>query len=264
MTLLHPTTPAAAQAFNPLDMTGRTVLVTGASSGIGEATAIYLARLGARIVGSGRDEGRLQAVLDRLPGEGHVGTIYDFTQLDGIAAWLKSVCAETGPLHGMVHCAGVQTTKPLQMVDADFIAEMLSANLTSALMLCHAFRTKPCHHRGASIVLVSSSSALKCAPGNVVYAASKGGIISATRGLGVELIRDGIRVNAVAPALIDTPMADRFRSVLSEENFQRVVDMHPLGLGQPDDVAAAIAFLLADTSRWITGSILTVDGGLLA
>ncbi len=264
MSLLRPSAAAPAQAFNPLDLTGRTVLVTGASSGIGEAVAIYLARLGARIVATGRDAGRLQAVLDRLPGEGHAGSIYDFTRLDGIAAWLKEVCAETGPLHGMVHCAGIQVTKPLQMVDADFINELLTANLSSALMLCHAFRTKPCHHRGASIVLVSSSSALKCAPGNVVYAASKGGIISATRGLGVELIRDGIRVNAVAPALIDTPMADRFKSVLSEENFQRVVDMHPLGLGRPDDVSAAVAFLLADTSRWITGSILTVDGGLLA
>jgi len=105
---------------------------------------------------------------------------------------------------------------------------------------------------------------LRTAPGNTVYAASKGGIVAATKGLGVELLRDGIRVNCVAPAMVETEMSARFRQALSEENYQRVVDMHPLGVGQPDDVAGAIAFLLADTGRWITGSTLCVDGGFLA
>lgn len=250
--------------FNPLSLEGRTVLVTGATSGIGRATAIYLSRLGARVVASGRNPERLEAVLSDLAGEGHAGRIFDLADLDAIVPWLKALCAEHGPLNGIAHCAGVQATRPIQAIKPDFVMDVLTQNLGAALMLAQAFRLKACHGTPASLVYVSSSAALKTAPGNVVYASSKGGIISAVKGLGVELVRDGVRVNAVAPAMVDTPMSDQFRTILSEENFKRVVDMHPLGLGQPDDVAAAIAFLLADTSRWITGSVLCVDGGFLA
>lgn len=250
--------------FNPMDLTGKTILVTGASSGIGKATAIYLSRLGGRLIICGRDEGRLQETCAALEGEGHLIRAFDLSQLDQIVPWLKGVCAEVGPLHGLAHCAGVQATRPIQAINPAFVEDVLLQNLGASLMIAQAFRLKACHHPGASLVYVSSSAALKTAPGNVVYAASKGGIISMVKGLGVELVRDQVRVNAVAPAMVDTPMSDQFRTVLSEENFQRVIDLHPLGLGRPDDVAGAIAFLLADTGRWITGSVMCVDGGFLA
>ncbi len=264
MTLLSPTAAQPPEAFNPMSLAGKTVLVTGATSGIGEATALYAAKLGARVIAHGRNETRLQSLLDRLPGEGHKGALFDLSQTDAITAWLKGLCAEVGPLDGLAHCAGIQATKPLQAASPAFVAEALSTNLASAFMLAQAFRLKACHTSPASLVLVSSSAALRTAPGNSVYAATKGGIIAATKSLGVELVRDGVRVNCVAPAMVDTPMSDKFRQTLSEENFQRVVAMHPLGLGQPDDVAGAICFLLAGTGRWITGSTLTVDGGFLA
>jgi len=250
--------------FNPMSLEGRTILVTGATSGIGKATAVYLSKLGARVVASGRNQARLDQVMAELEGEGHIGRLFDLADLNAIVPWLKALCAEIGPLNGIAHCAGVQATRPIQAVKPDFVMDVLTQNLGAALMLAQAFRLKACHGTPASLVYCSSSAALKTAPGNVVYASSKGGIVSAVKGLGVELVRDGVRVNAVAPAMVDTPMSDQFRTILSEENFQRVVDMHPLGLGRPDDVAAAIAFLLADTSRWITGSILSVDGGFLA
>ncbi len=251
-------------AFNPMSLEGRTILVTGATSGIGKATAIYLSKLGARVVASGRNQERLDQVMAELDGTDHIGRLFDLSDLDAIVPWLKALCAEIGPLNGIAHCAGVQATRPIQAVKPDFVMDVLTQNLGAALMLAQAFRLKACHGSPASLVYCSSSAALRTAPGNVVYASSKGGIVSAVKGLGVELVRDGVRVNAVAPAMVDTPMSDQFRTILSEENFQRVVDMHPLGLGRPDDVAAAIAFLLADTSRWITGSILSVDGGFLA
>jgi NAD(P)-dependent dehydrogenase (short-subunit alcohol dehydrogenase family) len=250
--------------FNPMDLSGRTILVTGATSGIGRATAVYLSKLGARVIASGRNQDRLDAVLTEMEGDNHLGRLFDLADLDAIVPWLKTLCAEVGPLNGIAHCAGVQATRPIQAVKPDFVMEVLTQNLGAALMLAQGFRLKACHGNPASLVYVSSSAALKTAPGNVVYASSKGGIVSAVKGLGVELVRDGVRVNAVAPAMVDTPMSDQFRTLLSEENFQRIVAMHPLGLGRPDDVAAAIAFLLADTSRWITGSILNVDGGFLA
>jgi len=250
--------------FNPMSLAGRTILVTGATSGIGKATAIYLSKLGARVVASGRNQTRLDETLAALEGEGHIGRLFDLADLDAIVPWLKALCGDLGPLNGIAHCAGVQATRPIQAVKPDFVMDVLTQNLGAALMLAQGFRLKACHGTPASLVYCSSSAALKTAPGNVVYASSKGGIVSAVKGLGVELVRDGVRVNAVAPAMVDTPMSDQFRTILSEENFQRVVDMHPLGLGRPEDVAAAIAFLLADTSRWITGSILSVDGGFLA
>jgi len=250
--------------FNPMDLTGRTILVTGATSGIGKATAVYLSKLGARVVASGRNQERLDEVLGLLDGEGHVGRLFDLSQLDQIVPWMKALCTELGPLNGIAHCAGVQATRPIQAINPQFVTDVLTQNLGASLMLAQGFRLKACHGTPASLVYVSSSAALKTAPGNVVYASSKGGIISAVKGLGVELVRDGVRVNAVAPAMVDTPMSDQFRAILSEDNFKRVVDMHPLGLGRPDDVAAAIAFLLADTGRWITGSVLCVDGGFLA
>jgi NAD(P)-dependent dehydrogenase (short-subunit alcohol dehydrogenase family) len=250
--------------FNPMSLHGRTVLVTGASSGIGRATAIYASRLGAKVVICGRNAERLSAVLAELHGRDHVVQVFDLAKLDEIMLWLKSVCAEVGPLHGLAHCAAVQATRPIQAINPGFVEEILLQNLGAALMLAQAFRLKACHQPQASLVFVSSSAALRTAPGNVVYAASKGGIISAVKGLGVELVRDGVRVNAVAPAMVDTPMSAQFREILSEENFQKVIAMHPLGFGQPEDVAAAINFLLADTARWITGSVLCVDGGFLA
>jgi len=250
--------------FNPMSLEGRTILVTGATSGIGRATAVYVSKLGARVVASGRNEERLNETLGMLEGEGHVGRLFDLAALDDIVPWLKALCAEVGPLNGIAHCAAVQATRPIQAINPGFVSDVLLQNLGAALMLAQGFRLKACHGTPASLVYVSSSAALKTAPGNVVYAASKGGIVSAVKGLGVELVRDGVRVNAVAPAMIDTPMTEQFRTILSEENFKRVIDMHPLGLGEPDDVAAAIAFLLADTAKWITGSILCVDGGFLA
>jgi NAD(P)-dependent dehydrogenase (short-subunit alcohol dehydrogenase family) len=250
--------------FNPMSLVGRTIMVTGASSGIGRATAIYASRLGARLVICGRDSVRLSNVLAELHGDGHVAKDFDFAQLDQIISWLKSVCAEVGPLNGLAHCAGVQATRPIKSIDPEFVADILSQNLGSALLLAQAFRLNACHSQNASLVYVSSTAALRSLPGNVVYAASKGGLISAVKGLGVELIRYGIRVNAVVPAMVETPMSDQFRDMVSHESFQKVIDLHPLGLGRPDDVAASIIFLLADTARWITGSTLCVDGGFLA
>jgi NAD(P)-dependent dehydrogenase (short-subunit alcohol dehydrogenase family) len=132
------------------------------------------------------------------------------------------------------------------------------------LALARGFRQRGVAAPGASLVLLSSVSALVGQAGNVVYCASKGAVLAATRALAVELLRDSIRVNAVLPALVETEMSERFRATMTEAQWQAYLARYPMGIGQPEDVANAVAFLLSDASRWINGIGLVIDGGVLA
>lgn len=256
--------PDASFAPTPFALCGRHVLVTGASAGIGRATALLAARLGARVTVNGRDVGRLDATLAQLEGEGHRAAAFDLSDTDAIPAWVKAQAEAAGPFDGVAHCAGVQVGKPVRGVDRAFFDQMFHTNLLSALSLARGFRQKGCNPGRGSMVLVSSVAAMIGQPGNVVYAASKGGLVSAARGLAMEFLRDGVRVNCVAPAMVETEMMERFRQTTTREQFDAIRAAHPMGFGRPEDVASAIAFLLSDASRWINGVMLPVDGGYLA
>lgn len=245
------------------DLSGHRVLVTGASAGIGHAVSVALAELGADVLLSGRDEGRLAAVAADL-GPRCAGTFpIDLAEMDAIPGWMKdTVCAE-GALNGLVHCAGIQETRPVRSVTEAAFDETLHTNLGSALTLARGLRQKACRGTPCAMVLMASVAAFIGQPGNVVYAASKGGIVSATRALAMELLRDNIRVNAVAPALVETEMAERSRATMTDAQFQHMLDQHPMGIGKPEDVAHPVVFLLSDAARWMTGQCLHVDGGYL-
>jgi NAD(P)-dependent dehydrogenase (short-subunit alcohol dehydrogenase family) len=249
--------------FNPLDMTGRRFLVTGASSGIGAATGLLLAKLGGRVVLAGRSEERLAAVKAELPGDGHVAESFDLGDIDAIPPWMARL-ATVGPFHGVAHCAGVQALRPLRVTDAAFVEEVMRLNVASAISIGRGFRQRGVAAKPASLVLVSSTAGMTGQAGNVAYTASKGAIIAAAKGLAMELVRDGIRVNAVAPALVRTPMSEKSMRIWSPEQLAAVEAIHPMGFGTAEDVANAIAFLLADTAKWITGTTLVVDGGYTA
>ncbi|MCK5575899.1 MAG: SDR family oxidoreductase [Sphingomonadales bacterium] len=249
---------------NPMDMSSRTVLVTGASAGIGRAVAILMSQLGARVILNGRNEERLNTTLENLSGEGHIVAAHDLSDMNGIAPWMKSLGQEYGPMNGVVHCAGIQVTKPVRIVDEAFFDETMRTNLGSALALARGFRQKACKGSPASMVFVSSVSGFIGQPGNAVYAASKGGLLSAMRALAIEFLRDDIRVNAVAPALVETEMAQKARDGMTADQYQYMLDQHPMGIGKPEDVANAIAFLLSDASRWINAVTLPVEGAYLA
>lgn len=245
------------------DLGGRVVLVTGASAGIGRATAEFLARQGATIIANGRDAARLDATVAALDGTGHRAAPFDLAQIDAIPAWLKGLAADA-PFAGIAHCAGVQVARAVRQFDLAHFDQIMHANLASALALARGLRQQGVRVDGAAMVLVSSVGAFIGQPSNIVYGASKAGLISAARGLAMELLRDGIRVNAVAPALVETEMAERTRRTMTEAQYAAILDRHPMGLGKPDDVANAIAFLLSDAARWINGITLPVDGGHLA
>lgn len=250
-------------SYNPMDLTGRRILVTGASAGIGRATAVVLARLGARLLLNGRDAGRLEETAGRLEGQGHAAAPFDLSELEAVPGWVKQQAAD-GPFDGIAHCAGIQTLRPIRIFSAGFFDEVMHANLGSALALARGLRQKGCHAERAAMVLISSTAATAASPGNVVYAASKGGIIAATKGLAVELLSDGIRVNCVVPSIVETELIERGKQKLTGEQYEHLRRLQPMGFGHPDDIAHMIAYLLADTSRWMTGSIVTVDGGRTA
>ncbi len=253
-----------AGTTNPLDLSGRTILVTGASSGIGRATAILLSQLNGRLVLTGRNPERLEETRRQLAGDGHRAVPFDLSCLDGIVPWLKEVTAETGPLGGIVHSAGLGPTVPLRVLSPQKAEEIMKVNALAAMMLARGFRQRGCCAREGRLVFLSSVAAVVGRPGLAAYAASKAALNGLVRALAKELAPEGIRVNCIAPAWVKTEMMEQYTDSISAEQLKAAEAAHPLGLGTPLDVAYAVAFLLAQTGRWITGTTLVVDGGYSA
>jgi NAD(P)-dependent dehydrogenase (short-subunit alcohol dehydrogenase family) len=245
--------------ISPMDLTGSTVLVTGASSGIGRETAILLSTLNARLVITGRNAERLEQTRSCLSGEGHLAEVFDLSNLEQIPKWVRSVAAKVGPLKALVHAAGEQYMSPIRFVTAKAVDDLFKTNLQSAVMLAQGFCHKTCHTPESSMVFFSSVLGLSGKPAMSVYGASKAGLLGLAQSLAAELAADRIRVNCIAPAYVQTEMLDQIREW--PEQFAALEKQHPLGFGTPRDVANAVAFLVAETGRWITGSTLVVDGG---
>lgn len=248
--------------FNPLDLTGRTILVTGATSGLGRAACLYLSRLGARVIASGRDPARLEETLARLEGEGHRGEAFDFSDLPAIEPWLSALTADEGPLDGAAHFAGQIAVVPVKALSVERIEEIVRINLSSALLLAKGLRKKKAHTENAGLVLVSSIAGLKGLKGQTLYSATKGGLISAARCLALECAGDRLRVNCIAPGIVMTEGVEASNRAVDQDQQAALEATHPLGYGTTDDVSGAVAYLLADTGRWITGAVLAADGGI--
>ncbi len=249
---------------NPMNLSDKRILVTGASAGIGRACAVLLSQLGAKVILNGRNLAALEQTAAELSGDGHVCAPFDIAATDKLSEWVKALVKEHGYLDGFVHCAGIQVTKPIRLFDQALFNETMHINLASAMAISKGFRLKRDRSKQGSIVFVSSIAGLIGQTGNTLYGASKAGLMSLTRGLAMELLRDNIRVNCVAPALVATEMAKRTQVSMTEAQFQHMVNQHPMGLGQPEDVANAVAFLLSDAAKWINAVTLPVEGGYLA
>jgi Dehydrogenases with different specificities (related to short-chain alcohol dehydrogenases) len=201
---------------------------------------------------------------DGLSGSLHQIEAFDLTATDQIQQWIRGITAEE-PLDAIVHVAGKQLTSPIRMLTPAMLDDVLRTNLHSAMMLARAFCGKASHNKaGGSLVFVSSVMGSVSKPGISGYSASKAALSGVAKSLALELAADRIRVNCVAPAFVETEMLAALRDALPEDQFQIIEKAHPLGFGKPEDVANAIAFLVADTGRWITGTTLIVDGGYSA
>ena len=250
--------------LNPLDLTGRSFLVTGASSGIGRETCVLLSELGARVALLARDEARLRETQDAMQPGGHHIEVCDIEATAALPERLARLAAGFGPLDGMVHCAGIISSVPLRAREAEDIARTLRVNLESALLLAKGFRQRGVRAPSSSIVFLASVTGLTGIAGLADYSASKGGLMALTRSLAAEFARENIRVNCLAPAWVETEMTRRSLDALPPDSVAALRARHLLGFGQPRDIAHAAAFLLAETARWITGTTLVVDGGYTA
>lgn len=245
-------------SYNPFSLQGKTILVTGASSGIGKTTAIECSKMGAKLIITARNEERLNQTLTELEGDGHIALIADLTLQEDIKCLVEAM----PELDGVVYNAGVGITVPLAYIKDDDLYRVFETNLFSTMRLNKALLRKKKILKSASIVFTSSISALYNTPGISLYGETKAALLSYMRSCACELADKKIRVNAVLPGMIQTDLING--GTLSEEDKARDMASYPLKrYGTPQDVAYAFIYLLSDASSWVTGTSLVVDGGKL-
>lgn len=245
---------------NPMDLSGKRILVTGSSSGIGRASSVLFSQLGATLVLMGRDEVRLEETRQMLAGNGHITIPLELRDFNNYAEAFKEIRSTGEKLSGMVHCAGIAKVIPIKVASAESIHEIFDVNFVSFMELVKHY-SKKTNSLGGSIICLSAINAhypQKCMS---IYAATKGALEMAVSSLAVELFDKNIRVNTVVPGPIATPMADNFGEVSGEES--NIVGRQLMPLGEPEDIANMAAYLLSDAAKFITGRKFYVDGGRL-
>jgi NAD(P)-dependent dehydrogenase (short-subunit alcohol dehydrogenase family) len=244
--------------YNPFSLSGKTILVTGASSGIGKATAIECSKLGANVIITGRSRERLNETFSELESEGHTQVIADLCETNS----LQKLVSEIKSIDGIVHSAGITKNIPFQFATIDKLSEVMNLNFFAPTELTRLLVKSKKINKGGSIVFISSVSGVLCsAPASSIYSASKGALNGLIKGIALDLAPRGIRVNSVIPGVVETNIFED--GVISEEQLEENKRMYPLKrFGKPNEIAHGVIYLLSDASAWVTGSNLLIDGGL--
>jgi len=248
-------------SYNPFSLENKTILVTGASSGIGRCTAIECSKMGASVVVTGRNEARLKETfdaLDRSLGQQHVMQTADLSETASIQAFADSM----PHLDGVSLNAGIVKTMPVKFINHDSLEEVLNVNMVGPVLLTQRLLKKKKITKGSSVVFTSSIGGVMISTvGNTMYGISKGGLNAFMKGLALEMAANGIRSNSVNPGFVATDILAA--GTISEEQLKENMKHYPLGrFGQPEDIAHAIIYLLSDASAWVTGHALVIDGGV--
>ncbi|OUM03784.1 SDR family NAD(P)-dependent oxidoreductase [Variovorax sp. JS1663] len=247
-------------APTPFSLTDRRILVTGATSGLGHAIALACARMGAEVIGAGRDEERLQRTLkelEQVSSRPHRMVRTDLTQAADRDALVASLGA---PVHGVVHSAGISRLSPVRMLTQQHLQEVQAINVDAPMLLTQSLLKRNLVAPDGSIVFIASIAAHIGVAGVAAYSGTKAALIAMMRCLAMEVVKRRIRANCLSPALVETPLLDATATMVGSMEDER--KNYPLGFGKPEDVANAAVFLLSDASRWITGTTIVMDGGL--
>lgn len=240
---------------NPFSLSGKTILVTGASAGIGRGIAIACAKMGSHLVITGRNRERLQETLSQLEGDNHRIIIADLTNEKERTALVTQLPV----LDGVVQCAGVGSRVPCKMLTQADLDYIMKPNIEAPILLQSELLSQKKIKKQASIVFIASAAATMPAVGNAVYSASKAAIIAYAKCLAQELAPRMVRVNCISPTMVWTDLAT---STLSVEQLKEVERTYPLKrLGTAEDIAYLTVYLLSDTSSWMTGSNVEITGG---
>lgn len=246
---------------NPFSLEEKTILITGASSGIGRQCAIDCAMMGAKVILVARNEERLKETLSMMDGEGHSLYSFDLNNINEIKDFINYIVSEHGKFDGLIHAAGIEMTKPIKLLTPEDYEYVFRVNTLSGLELAKQISGIKNFNKSGAIVFISSITGIIARTGVAAYSASKGAMISAARVMALELSKREIRVNCISPGTILTPLMDKYLSTLTDEQKQNRVSGFPLNLGKTTDISYTSVFLLSDASRWITGQNLVVDGG---
>jgi NAD(P)-dependent dehydrogenase (short-subunit alcohol dehydrogenase family) len=244
--------------FNVIQLQNKRILITGASSGIGRATAVLCSQLGAKVILNSRNEENLKTTAKLCKGETKI-IATDLTEEEGIRQ-LAHLC---DGIDGWVHCAGKVLPVPVKFIQEKHLEDIMAVNFKSAVKLTSALLHNKNLLPKSSVVFISSVSTIHSYFGGGPYVSSKAALEGYAKTLALELAPKKIRVNVLQPALVRTPIYEStVEAAMSPEEMKNHEKKYPLGIGNPEDVANACAFFMSDASQWITGSFLKMDGGL--
>lgn len=246
--------------YNPFSLEGKTILVTGASSGIGQATAIECSKMGANVIITGRNPERLNQTFESLEGDNNQQIIADLVIQDDIEKLVK----EVGKIDGLVLCQGRSRSLPVLFSTREKFDEIYDVNFFSPVELLRLLAKKKCLTTESSVVfIVSIGGTGRWTPGNAIYGSSKAALKSMVQYFAVELAPKKIRVNGICPGMVETPLIHH--GTLTQEQLDEDRDKYPLKrYGQPIDIADGAIYLLSNASSWLTGQSIVIDGGLTA
>lgn len=252
--------------YNPFDFTGKKIIVTGASSGIGRGVSVELSKQGAKVVLIGRNEERLDETLSFMDGEGHIKFCVDLVEEEDLAPLFKEITADGIKLSGLVHCAGVTSVDPVGTITTEKMDYCMRTNFYSYMKLVRQYSKKKFSLEGSSVVGISAVAATHPGKCQTLYSASKAAMNAAIKSIAGELASKRIRINNVMPGFVKTPMVtDGFETTVlgDRTEIDSNMSLQKFGIMEPKNIADVCMFLLSDASSSISGHSIYADNGLL-
>jgi len=241
----------------------KNILITGASSGIGKECAFRCYEEGAKVHLLGRNERSLKEIYAQLNDNNNSISVLDLQDFERYQNIIESIVTKHGKIDGFIHSAGYQITLPISAMNYQMYLDIFSVNTISAFEFIRLLSKRNYSNlSGMSIVLIASIMSIIANPALTAYCATKAALVGGAKALALELANKGMRINCISPGTLgDTAMTENLKKQISEEEFHKIEQEYPMGLGSIKDISSLCLFLLSDESKWITGQNIIIDGG---